>query len=938
MEGNFVTSGDDYNDNHDHAQNNSKEPISRTSQSLSPTLSKQKDDSKRRKRKNKSKSNKNQQLNKKLPQNEHQNEHEHQDLTENNNSSSNNNSNNNNQDTSTQTYDAISEPKQKPSIDKSYPMQNSKNSDSKKSAKLNSAALENSHKTTPAPITEAVLPHAQEPPPAMTLQHAYRSPRREALMRHKQNDHDSVGTTDFRDHLKLKTSKSTKSNLSINSDGPKSPFRSPQSLQNTEQLQFSSDIDAKVTLFKYKSLRIVELINQHTKSGSLLAHGEIEIFQLHNGDVTYLSCGGKLFIYPLLPKIKVLRISFNQFLLPLLNPERYWKIYVDCEDVSTLDCLEGVLKWNVQYINISNDKSDKSDKLDIDDPRHQKHIKHQNDQNDKNDQVYQSNSSKLVSRNTFSTPKHLDLQPAELSENLSGIGVTVIPHFIGNDIPDSPPSAPISPNQTHSVPNTVPDYALSPAEQRKYAKAQNLLLKQPSMQSLSTNVACLDVNSGAEPSPFYLPKQSQSLSVTRNLESPYHSVTTSYQKTEQVKNDQSRNVNGNIDNSNSRHHHIDRIDEKSESSMDSLLDEFDDTVARTTKYPQTLSRQSRPVSRQQSIVSIHNPVPVYSRGSYFYGQIGKDEEQDETDVEVEDEEMHFASLNERNRNTYQAPYLTANGVIVNNNNNNTNNTRNLNRNKNNNSTMSRRSSRSDLYCNESGWMEPNLNSRPSNQGQLHHYPHHHLHHLHQQQQQQQHSLSTHAKIPRSISNQSINSAISGSNLGSIYRSVIGQRNTRNKAYLQQNQQQQNQQQQQQSVNSGRHDIWDSLRSVKLMSQANYHRPVQPPLSSRRSAYLRGDTEKHQRSSVSVNGSIGRGRDTGEGVGRGGGVNASAKDVKLDSREIYRLLSSKQVNTNTTSATTNTPPAKPSSSSLDDIKQKQRQVPKSSSFTSRLFGW
>ena len=95
----------------------------------------------------------------------------------------------------------------------------------------------------------------------------------------------------------------------------------------------------------------MELVNQNNANGSLLAHGIFEIFQLHQGDVTYLSCGNN-FIYPLLPKIKVFRINSNQFLLPLVNPERYWKIFINSEELNVINNLINVFQRNVQFISL----------------------------------------------------------------------------------------------------------------------------------------------------------------------------------------------------------------------------------------------------------------------------------------------------------------------------------------------------------------------------------------------------------------------------------------------------------------------------------------------------------------------------------------------------------------------------------------------------------
>ena len=194
-----------------------------------------------------------------------------------------------------------------------------------------------------APITTPVLPshlHFQGIPETPISTQAYRSPRKEALTRQKQNDHTrDDNRIDLREHLKPKGDSTTTSTGTTTHEDT-----SPSVTLMMED---------KVTLFKYKSLDIIELPHKDDKTGSLLAHGEFEIFQLLNGGVTCLSCGGKLFIYPLLPKIKIFRISFNQFLIPMLNPERYWKITIDTEESNVLAILQGTLERNVNYIHVS---------------------------------------------------------------------------------------------------------------------------------------------------------------------------------------------------------------------------------------------------------------------------------------------------------------------------------------------------------------------------------------------------------------------------------------------------------------------------------------------------------------------------------------------------------------------------------------------------------
>ena len=166
-------------------------------------------------------------------------------------------------------------------------------------------------------------------------------------MRYKQN-HDNTFNQlfDIKENLKSKENDDKQSQLQQATGG-----NQVNSNHNNGNHNISLDLDEKVTLFKYKSLKILELVNQNNANGSLLAHGIFEIFQLHQGDVTYLSCGNN-FIYPLLPKIKVFRINSNQFLLPLVNPERYWKIFINSEELNVINNLINVFQRNVQFISL----------------------------------------------------------------------------------------------------------------------------------------------------------------------------------------------------------------------------------------------------------------------------------------------------------------------------------------------------------------------------------------------------------------------------------------------------------------------------------------------------------------------------------------------------------------------------------------------------------
>ncbi|CAI5760137.1 unnamed protein product [Candida verbasci] len=503
--------------------------------------------------------------------------------------------------------------------------------------------------------------------------HKYKSPRKEAILRYKQTNGEQQ-QPNLRNQLKSKTEESTlttNNNNNNNNSNNNSNNNNSNSNSNNNMPEISLNMDEKVTLFKYKSSKILKLSNSNNSTGSLLAHGEFEIFQLHKGDVTYLSCGSQ-FIYPLLPKIKIFRINFNQFLLPLVNPERYWKIFINSEEQNVLNNLQFTLERNVQYLNLQEETN-------------------------------------------------INLKPKELEEELSP------KNFLSTEIPDSPPSAPISPHHNNLDPIIAPILQPLPPPQYK-------LNKKSSLQSISTNLACLELNHLLHPKP----KRSN----------PYQT----------------------------HNKYITPIDERSDSSMDSLLDEFEENINKSVKY------HSRPVSRVQSIKSVSNHIPNYSRGYYFHHKIDKDEEEEKF--------------------------------------------------------RSRRSSRSELYTNESGWMEPNIKQQHQHQHQ--HQQYHHPNYIR--------NGST-SRIPKSRSNYSINSTQSF-DLNNIYKSII------------------------------RNNHEPDSKSIKSMSRL-------PTIS----ANVQSDVTR-KRESI---------------------YKPKSEEVKLNSNEIYNLLSSKPKST--------PPPIK-----------------RSPSFTQRLFGW
>lgn len=252
------------------------------------------------------------------------------------------------------------------------------------------------HIQTPEMSISQLAQTIQGPPPRIQMSNPM-SPRKQTLMRHKKSDDllEPSFVSEVKEIKRNRKSMPPHTPPSEDDDGKYSLILSKQNMEG------------KASLFRHPLARIVVFHeqlqdpDQKLSAGTLLGHGEFEVFQLHNGDVTYLACGHQ-FVYPLLRKLKMLRTAHNQFILPLLNPERYWKIHIDTEDSSVLLELETVLKGLVKYTNLSKDKT-------------QDHAGH-------------------------------DKRRA--------------PHFtpLFNDIPESPPSAPVSPAQV----NLYGDFELLP--------------------------------------------------------------------------------------------------------------------------------------------------------------------------------------------------------------------------------------------------------------------------------------------------------------------------------------------------------------------------------------------------------------------------------------------------------------------------------------------
>lgn len=102
--------------------------------------------------------------------------------------------------------------------------------------------------------------------------------------------------------------------------------------------------DNKKVLFECPHAKIsVYDAGHHSHGGSVVAHGSFQVYQLRNSMSNYLACGKT--VHPVMQALKVYRINENSFVLPMYNPDRYWKLTVDSDP----DRLGGVLAEIARY-------------------------------------------------------------------------------------------------------------------------------------------------------------------------------------------------------------------------------------------------------------------------------------------------------------------------------------------------------------------------------------------------------------------------------------------------------------------------------------------------------------------------------------------------------------------------------------------------------------
>lgn len=449
-------------------------------------------------------------------------------------------------------------------------------------------------------------------PPPLPEQSVPMSPRKQTLLRHQKSNLSED------EPLFLSEVKELKKNRR-----PLTQNHMPRSENEKFNVLLASyPMDDRTTIFRAPFARIVVYHEQvpdsgiNASSGTLLGHGEFTIFQLHNGDITYLACGPS-FVYPLLRKLKILRVSRSHFILPLVNPQRYWKMEVDSQEDAVLEELEKVFQKFVNYTSLFLVSSP------VDDGEKYEKEKESADSHAGHVQLSMPDMFPLRGSNEQT---EYPISPHASSPNFQAKGNQFTPFF--NNIPESPPSVPVSPNQFHLYDSKLP---ILPSRSPNLEHDHFGLLSHPNA---------------------YMPIQTK---LTKPL----------------VKKANNAQI------ANPYHHTSQQSDS---SSMDSLLDEYEENVSMTRSINYNGSRMP---SRTASFVSIsHHPLNNYARGNVLIlpersvaGSIIGDKNKHE-----DDGVFPTTSLSQYNRNRRNSQ----NG-------------------------LSRRSSVSELYTSVSNWMDPSTN-------------------------------------------------------------------------------------------------------------------------------------------------------------------------------------------------------------------------------------
>ncbi|CAM9021455.1 unnamed protein product [Wickerhamomyces anomalus] len=182
------------------------------------------------------------------------------------------------------------------------------------------------------------------------------TPRKRALARKNNNNNNDTNnepitsTPASSNGMVSPPLSSQKSIETLNS--PQKALEDPIKINSVHEEE-TFDPEERITLFHFLKANIYsfeEMDNMEEKQGRLLGHGKFEVYQMHMKKVSYFQCGSV--VYPILPRLKILKISHNQFILPLSNPERYWRIVIETNDSLIIKELEEVFKKICHFRNL----------------------------------------------------------------------------------------------------------------------------------------------------------------------------------------------------------------------------------------------------------------------------------------------------------------------------------------------------------------------------------------------------------------------------------------------------------------------------------------------------------------------------------------------------------------------------------------------------------
>lgn len=77
------------------------------------------------------------------------------------------------------------------------------------------------------------------------------------------------------------------------------------------------------------------------QSPSLISQGRFVVYKMHQNGTHYLQCGEV--IHPILPNARVIKVNSDTYILPMRNPNRYWKLSLNLGHESA-DAFEAVIK------------------------------------------------------------------------------------------------------------------------------------------------------------------------------------------------------------------------------------------------------------------------------------------------------------------------------------------------------------------------------------------------------------------------------------------------------------------------------------------------------------------------------------------------------------------------------------------------------------------